>query len=722
MSDGNKFAESAYAQQRQQNRLPFESMGNVLLDAMQGILVCLDNYHIIIGVSKTVKRYFGFEQTELVGLSILLFIEDSERDSFLKFLNNPPQPNDIYYVRMMTNNTNEYRQVKIHRKKKLSSDNANVHSTTARHNHSAVTILIITLEDSSYIDITLHDIHKQEFYTKMNLIGEIIFEDHRGALITGYLPHEIVSQSIFDFVYYEDRLVKLHALWKCVTTGSSKLQWRLNARDGSLVFLQTEYKLISDHENHDIIIARNEVLNPMQRSQFDELQTAWKHQCAADIKGNSSSFKFLSSSDTDSSSASNDQCRICVPSLSMCFTTDKLQPLNLQGNIFGVSKLTRPLTIQDYIQILMDNDKHMDGELANMINNIQSLTACYRRLNDKNKIQKNGSDVDMEEKVQLESSPSLTDASLRQKNDSESIVRGILSNSIKYNHEKQPGDSSSTLVRLLNGSEPNTQNGSTRSSTVTSQFQTNQSKSNSTPLSPEALHQQDIDFLKKYKAAKAKLESQLELLRRQETLDVNQTNDKTRRNTILNKLSQLENIKNKHFARRHIQNRQTSTTTTAIPVNNPEQKDFLNSLFSSSPSTTTKPIELLPIDNNHPQTPSIPSPLSSLFSSPNDQSPFYSSTYQDQRNSSQQFDPIQTSSYLDVKPSFFDEFLTPPSSYTPVNNTTATNTNTNTTTNNNNNSSTSVHSHMNVSFQGTTNDLTNSPFSTNHQHNTTYPY
>ena len=37
----------------------------------------------------------------------------------------------------------------------------------------------------------------------------------RGALITGYLPHEILSQSIFNFVYREDRLVKLHALWKC---------------------------------------------------------------------------------------------------------------------------------------------------------------------------------------------------------------------------------------------------------------------------------------------------------------------------------------------------------------------------------------------------------------------------------------------------------------------------------------------------------------------------
>jgi len=107
-----------------------------------------------------------------------------------------------------------------------------------------------------------------------------IYISSRGALITGYLPHEITSQSIFNFVYHEDRLVKLHALWKCklnilvikfvfffnqnslgVTTGASKLQWRLNARDGSLVFLQTEYKLIANHhQNQDTIVARNEVL------------------------------------------------------------------------------------------------------------------------------------------------------------------------------------------------------------------------------------------------------------------------------------------------------------------------------------------------------------------------------------------------------------------------------------------------------------------------------
>ena len=51
-------------QQRQHptNRLPLEDMGHVLLDTMQGTLVCLDRHHVIVHVSKTVKQYFGFEQ------------------------------------------------------------------------------------------------------------------------------------------------------------------------------------------------------------------------------------------------------------------------------------------------------------------------------------------------------------------------------------------------------------------------------------------------------------------------------------------------------------------------------------------------------------------------------------------------------------------------------------------------------------------------------------
>ena len=209
-------------------------MADVLLDAMQGILICLDQSHVIIDVSKTVKQFFGFEQvrlarrskgtfallvslssqTEIMGLPILLLVADSERDTFKKFLNGPsqskphrfttchPQPRvllafGICSVRMMAAISNNYRQVNVHRKRKLNQDNigksetdvfqltsyvgADVHSTTNKSSETIGTILVLTLDDCSYIDISLFDINKQEFYTKMDLTSEIIFEDHRYA-------------------------------------------------------------------------------------------------------------------------------------------------------------------------------------------------------------------------------------------------------------------------------------------------------------------------------------------------------------------------------------------------------------------------------------------------------------------------------------------------------------------------------------------------------------
>ncbi|CAF2960945.1 unnamed protein product, partial [Rotaria sp. Silwood2] len=218
---------------------------------------------------------------------------------------------------------------------------------------------------------------------------------------------------------------------------------------------------------------------------------------------------------------------------------------------------------------------------------------------------------------------------------------------------------------------------------------------------------------------KEKLEAQLDLARKQEIANGGQANDVMKRNIILNKLSQLENIKNKHLARTLELRRQSQQVATAVAINNIEQKDLLNSLFTSS---SPKSIGYIPIENNS-QT-NIPSSHSSLY---NSSSPtFYSSGYQPQQNSSPvyrpsslQFESGQNStSFHDLhtrgKTSVYDEFLIPSSSsssssYIPVNN-----------------PSLSVHSYMNVSFQGTTNNPgTMTPSSFNHQHhrhNTTYPY
>lgn len=165
--------------------------------------------------------------------------------------------------------------------------------------------------------------------------------------------------------------------------------------------------------------------------------------------------------------------------------------------------------------------------------------------------------------------------------------------------------------------------------------------------------------------------------------------------------------------------RQSQQLTTAVPVNNIEQKDLLNSLFTP---ISPKSMGYVQIDNNN-STP-MPSPMPPMYNSTPPS--YYSPGYQHQQNSppvyrspSLQYDPTQPSpGYHDlhtrVKTPVFDEFLVPSSacqSYIPVNN-----------------PSLSVHSYMNVSFQGTGNNPapTIPPSSFNHQqhqhHNTTYPY
>jgi hypothetical protein len=71
-----------------------------------------------------------------------------------------------------------------------------VHSTTPRHSGSVGTILVLILDDSAYIDLPLFDVYKQEFYTKMNLLGEITFEDHRYDLLLRQITNRLCLENL----------------------------------------------------------------------------------------------------------------------------------------------------------------------------------------------------------------------------------------------------------------------------------------------------------------------------------------------------------------------------------------------------------------------------------------------------------------------------------------------------------------------------------------------
>lgn len=76
----------------------------------------------------------------------------------------------------------------------------------------------------------------------------------------------------------------------------------------------------------------------------------------------------------------------------------------------------------------------------------------------------------------------------------------------------------------------------------------------------------------------------------------------------------MENIKNKHLARRHDFKRPTPT---AVPIQNPEQKDFLNSLFTSANSMASSSSSSAAMENhNHHNIYPSSNEHSSTFYSP----------------------------------------------------------------------------------------------------------
>ena len=60
-------------------------------------------------------------------------------------------------------------------------------------------------------DLTLADACKDEYVTRISLDGRLLYSDHRITAITGFMPHEVLGQSAYDYIIPEDHSISLFA-------------------------------------------------------------------------------------------------------------------------------------------------------------------------------------------------------------------------------------------------------------------------------------------------------------------------------------------------------------------------------------------------------------------------------------------------------------------------------------------------------------------------------
>ncbi|CAF4464244.1 unnamed protein product, partial [Didymodactylos carnosus] len=165
----------------------------------------------------------------------------------------------------------------------------------------------------------------------------------------------------------------------------------------------------------------------------------------------------------------------------------------------------------------------------------------------------------------------------RKKRDTDSIVRGILSNSLNYNPDNKQSDSSTSSALINDTNPPLPAHMNDDNSPAIQQIPCNPRGQIVPSLKDQQQNdpmKQHTEFLKKYHAAKTKLELQLQSIILQEKDSMNNgsmTELSKSKTTTVTKLLQLEQIKAKHMAKTFEPHRHSGQYT--------NNQDILNTTF-----------------------------------------------------------------------------------------------------------------------------------------------
>ncbi|KAI1301158.1 Circadian locomoter output cycles protein kaput [Halotydeus destructor] len=110
--------------------------------------------------------------------------------------------------------------------------------------------------------LSLSDANQDEYVTRISLDGTLLFADHRISTILGFMPHEVVGQSAYNFILVEDHTISLfaHKLMLSSSNGTGLIVHRLRTKSCGYVFIQSAGCLVYDSDNgqvdHFVCVAR----------------------------------------------------------------------------------------------------------------------------------------------------------------------------------------------------------------------------------------------------------------------------------------------------------------------------------------------------------------------------------------------------------------------------------------------------------------------------------
>ncbi|KAL4090265.1 hypothetical protein QTP88_025143 [Uroleucon formosanum] len=220
----------------------------------------------IVFVSHSVENILGYSQIDLMGQSLFNFAHPKDHDELRKNLkyqnqtsnsgtldtNDPLLDSDgnfkiqrrTFYLRLVKKVVSRDEQPElelVHVMGTLMIQKTDSKNSEITENDIILNAVVRPFNERRVTEVSMLEANREEYITRHQIDGRIIYVDHRISIVSGFMPQEVSGQLAFKYMHKDDVRWVMIALRQMYFKGQSfgSSCYRLLSKNGEFVYMRT---------------------------------------------------------------------------------------------------------------------------------------------------------------------------------------------------------------------------------------------------------------------------------------------------------------------------------------------------------------------------------------------------------------------------------------------------------------------------------------------------
>ncbi|XP_016662822.1 circadian locomoter output cycles protein kaput isoform X2 [Acyrthosiphon pisum] len=241
------------------------NVADLLLDENDIYLMVTSGGKIVF-VSHSVEKILGYSQIDLMGQSLFNFAHPKDHDELRKNLkyqdetsnsgtndtNDPLLNSDgnfkiqrrTFYLRLVKKVVSRDEQPEVelvHVMGTLMVQKSDSKNSEVTENDIVLNAVVRPYNERRVTEVSMLEATREEYITRHQIDGRIIYVDHRISIVSGFMPQEVSGQLAFKYMHKDDVRWVMIALRQMYFKGQSfgSSCYRLLSKNGEFVYMRT---------------------------------------------------------------------------------------------------------------------------------------------------------------------------------------------------------------------------------------------------------------------------------------------------------------------------------------------------------------------------------------------------------------------------------------------------------------------------------------------------